>query len=324
MLKSMLLKLAATATTLNWEVPANWQIANAVSGGHLMTNGERVTHGDLPHWYKPGYAHFVTYRLSGSIPLSLSRRWREEREAAVRAGPSEGMFVAEHLHRVHKRHFSKYDGYLDHHPRKRWLADESIASIIRENLYYHHGDKYELLAFCIMPNHVHVLLQPFEFGSEKSSLPDRGGSCQLPRQQKTQSADRQIDNRPLFGIERLDAEAGSFSHDDERPPYSDEISDSRSPLSSIMHSLKSYTANCANQILGRTGRFWQHESYDHWVRDLDELERIVDYIRANPVRAGLCKTPAEWAWSSSADRFLIDGSDCGLVGWLRDDWQRRS
>jgi hypothetical protein len=58
-----------------------------------------------------------------------------------------------------------------------------------------------------------------------------------------------------------------------------------------VHSLKSYTANKANEQLGRQGSFWQDESYDHWVRDIDELERIVNYIRANAVRAGLCDSP---------------------------------
>ena len=53
-----------------------------------------------------------------------------------------------------------------------------------------------------------------------------------------------------------------------------------------MHSLKSFTANKANEALGARAPFWQRESYDHWVRDLDELERIVNYIKANPVRAG--------------------------------------
>ena len=37
----------------------------------------------------------------------------------------------------------------------------------------------------------------------------------------------------------------------------------------------------------RTGQFWQHESYDHWTRDLVELERIIRYIEENPVKAGL-------------------------------------
>jgi putative DNA methylase len=93
----------------------------------------------------------------------------------------------------------------------------------------------------------------------------------------------------------------------------DEKTDSGSPLSVIMHSLKSYTAHRANELLGRSGQFWQHESYDHWVRDEDELERIVCYIVGNPVVAGLVKHPHEWYYSSAHDRFLHDGSEDGFL-----------
>jgi putative DNA methylase len=80
-----------------------------------------------------------------------------------------------------------------------------------------------------------------------------------------------------------------------------------------MHSLKSYTAHEANKLLGRTGQFWQHESYDHWLRDEEELERVVAYINANPVRAGLVAQPIDFRWNSASDRFLQDGD---LSGWL--------
>jgi len=55
----------------------------------------------------------------------------------------------------------------------------------------------------------------------------------------------------------------------------------------ILHSLKLYTARKANKILGRTGQFWQHESYDHIIRDNDELHDILVYTLYNPVEAGL-------------------------------------
>jgi len=92
-----------------------------------------------------------------------------------------------------------------------------------------------------------------------------------------------------------------------------EIPDANNPLSAIMHSLKSYTAHEANKLLSRTGSFWQHESYDHWVRDQDELERIVEYIKANPVKAGLAARAHEYLWCSAYDRYLSDGDQSG---WL--------
>ena len=68
-------------------------------------------------------------------------------------------------------------------------------------------------------------------------------------------------------------------------------------LSSIMHSLKLFTANQANNLLQRRGKFWQEESYDHVVRDEAELVRIREYILQNPVRAGLVSEWDEWEWT---------------------------
>jgi REP element-mobilizing transposase RayT len=63
-------------------------------------------------------------------------------------------------------------------------------------------------------------------------------------------------------------------------------------LSDILHSWKSFTANKINERFHRTGTLWQHESYDHIVRDDDELHRIEQYIRDNPAKACIDVTQA--------------------------------
>ena len=68
-------------------------------------------------------------------------------------------------------------------------------------------------------------------------------------------------------------------------------------LASIMQSLKGYTAFQANQILGREGEFWAHESYDHWIRDNDEWQRIVAYVLNNPLKAGYVENWQDWKWN---------------------------
>ena len=65
----------------------------------------------------------------------------------------------------------------------------------------------------------------------------------------------------------------------------------------LLQSLKRHTSREGNKILKRTGAFWHHESYDHVVRDERELERILQYVLLNPVKAGLCKSWTEWKWS---------------------------
>ena len=72
------------------------------------------------------------------------------------------------------------------------------------------------------------------------------------------------------------------------------------PLATITRWLKGSTARGANKILGFTGQpFWKDESWDHWVRNSDELRKITRYIHENPVKAGLVKTAELWHWSST-------------------------
>jgi REP element-mobilizing transposase RayT len=68
-------------------------------------------------------------------------------------------------------------------------------------------------------------------------------------------------------------------------------------LSAIMQSLKGYTAREANKVLGRSGQFWDPESYDHEVRNGAEFQRIREYILNNPIKAGLVQNWREWRWS---------------------------
>ena len=58
-------------------------------------------------------------------------------------------------------------------------------------------------------------------------------------------------------------------------------------LEDMLHSIKSFTANRINKIVGEEGPLWQKESYDHIVRDGEELRLIQNYIRSNPEKAGL-------------------------------------
>ena len=68
-------------------------------------------------------------------------------------------------------------------------------------------------------------------------------------------------------------------------------------LYTLLQSLKARTAREANKILHQKGSFWQHESYDHVVRNGKELERIVNYVLYNPVRAGMVSSWEQWKWS---------------------------
>ena len=64
----------------------------------------------------------------------------------------------------------------------------------------------------------------------------------------------------------------------------------------IMKTIKSESAHRINQVLSRTGRVWQDESFDHLLRRSESLDAKTDYIIENPVRAGLVRVPSEYRW----------------------------
>ena len=206
---------------------------------------ESVTRRNLPHWYRPDAAHFVTYRLAGSLPagvLTNLRRRLDRRLAGVAADDFDRRAAA------HKRAFAAYDRALHDAPGARHLAGPRVAAVVAESLHHLDGRRYAPLAYCVTPNHVHAVFVP------------TGG------------------DPPAAPADAVEA-----------PPTG--------PLTPIMHSLKSYTAHAANDLLGRGGAFWQRESYDHRVRDAAELRRVMDYAVRNPVTAGLAAEPEEWPWT---------------------------
>jgi len=67
-------------------------------------------------------------------------------------------------------------------------------------------------------------------------------------------------------------------------------SDSGLDLKSAVQRMKGRSARSANIALNRTGRFWQEDWFDRWMRDESEYERTRSYIENNPVKAHLCES----------------------------------
>ena len=62
-------------------------------------------------------------------------------------------------------------------------------------------------------------------------------------------------------------------------------------LATIMDAIKGASAHRMNKILGRSGKVWQTESFDHVLRASENLDAKIQYVLENPVRAGLV---GEW------------------------------
>lgn len=67
-------------------------------------------------------------------------------------------------------------------------------------------------------------------------------------------------------------------------------------LAQIMHSIKSYSANRIQRLVGRKGNVWQDENYDRIIRDEEEYLEKMNYVANNPLKAGLVDKPEDYRW----------------------------
>ena len=65
-------------------------------------------------------------------------------------------------------------------------------------------------------------------------------------------------------------------------------------ISSILHSIKSYSAHQIPQVMKHIGKVWQNERHDELIRNPEHFNNTWEYIRQNPVKSGLSITPEEY------------------------------
>ena len=222
---------------------------------------------NLPHIQPPGATFFVTFHLAGSLPRSVLQQWKSEKTASSQCENKIYRSTDEHMtsdqkgkHEERERQwFRKIEKTLDDaQSGPVWLKNDQIAKEVADSMHYLDGKVYRLDAYCIMTNHVHAVFAPLSI--------------------QTSDVAQTFSLRP----NNNDAQTKSFCYH---------------TLSSIMQSLKGYTARKANQHLGRRGAFWQHESYDHCVRNSNEWKRIITYVLNNPIKAGLVDEWEKWPWN---------------------------
>jgi REP element-mobilizing transposase RayT len=69
-----------------------------------------------------------------------------------------------------------------------------------------------------------------------------------------------------------------------------------SSLREIMDAIKGASAHKINKALGRKGRVWQPESFDHVLRSSESLDAKIQYVLENPVRQGMAKEWQDYPW----------------------------
>jgi len=83
-----------------------------------------------------------------------------------------------------------------------------------------------------------------------------------------------------------------------------ELLENNKGISKIMQSIKRISARKSNEILHRSGTFWQDESFDRLIRNEKEFYKILRYVLMNPVKAGLVTHWKDWKNSYCHPEFI--------------------
>ena len=108
------------------------------------------TRGYLPHIFQPNSIYFVTFRLADSLPAAVLLKCKEKAQSRAFDHSDK---------RVNYRYQRAIQDYLDTSNGDCWLKKPEIASMVNNAIRYFNNQRYELLVWTIMPNHVHVLFK---------------------------------------------------------------------------------------------------------------------------------------------------------------------
>ena len=118
---------------------------------------------NLPHYQPEGYAYFITARLAGTIPKMVYEKIKSEYEESLKMLSSfkNDKAQKDRYLELQRINFTKYEKILDNCKYgQKWLGENRIAQCVRDALHYYDGNRYELISFTIMPNHIHLVLFP--------------------------------------------------------------------------------------------------------------------------------------------------------------------
>lgn len=108
----------------------------------------------LPHWQPEEAELFITFRLADSLPVEAIKRLKYYRKQLQKE-------AKKNLHsKIQSKLFQKYEAFLDQaESGPLWLKEEKVAQIVQKSLHFYDNKDYDLYAYCIMPNHVHVVFK---------------------------------------------------------------------------------------------------------------------------------------------------------------------
>lgn len=221
----------------------------------------------LPHYNAGLKYQIITYRLADSLPQSILKKIQDKH---MPGAPHSDAGEMDKFREAKRR--KKIENLLDQNLGSCLLQYPDIAQKVIDAWRFHHEQRYELIAYVVMPNHVHILIKTL---------------TQYKLGQIVWSWKKYVSNyvfKNQLYVELLNKYSSKAQHA--------ELID-RKPKS------KKSFIRPASECGAPSITLWQREYWDRFIRDENHFLNALQYIHLNPVKAGLVNTPEEWRFSSA-------------------------
>ncbi|WDE95302.1 transposase [Lentisphaera profundi] len=207
--------------------------------------------GYLPHYDQANKYQMITYRLADSLPKDVLAGFAGGSPANKLSPIPDSSSIDE----IKKRKL--VEKYLDQGYGACYLEIPEVAQLVVENWFHFDGERYDLIAYVIMPNHVHLLIKTYANYTLKDVI----------HSWKSFTAHKII--------KFLDRNAGE-------PPASPGNEKVETSIGKSLELPK---------------KIWMEDYWDRFIRDERHFCSVISYIVQNPVKANLVKDSKEWLWT---------------------------
>lgn len=110
----------------------------------------------LPHWTADRGIYHIVFRLADSLPYSVVEEFKAERDSLLQRTN----ISIEDRDRLQYLLSERIDSYLDAGDGECLMKHPEAAAIVANAAEFFNRKRYQLYAWCVMPNHVHLILEP--------------------------------------------------------------------------------------------------------------------------------------------------------------------
>jgi len=227
--------------------------------------------GYLPHVDAEGLIQHLTFHLADSLPAGAMAQL-EQSIATMPEGERK------------RQRRERYQALLDAGHGSCVLGEAEPARLVQDALLHFDGERYRLLAWVVMPNHVHVLIEP-------------ASGCRVAK--IVQSWKSFTGRRIGEWVRKREGDPGTGEPGTADPGTAELQLGKPENCRAGARRSQAHRSGGQHSQAHRSRGVWQRDYWDRYIRNDRHLAAARRYIEENPVAAGLVAAPEEWLWGSA-------------------------